>query len=97
MSRAEIYRLLGSGEIEASKSGNKTMVIVTSLMAFVERNRVEVRSAKPTLWRRRVACSNVENAMPVAVRASGSQGERDALTAPTARWEGLSASRAVNR
>ena len=48
VSRAAIYRLLGSGEIEASKSGHKTMVIVTSLMAFVERNRVEVRSAKPT-------------------------------------------------
>ena len=39
MSRAALYRLLASGEIEASKSGQKTLVHVASIKAFVERNR----------------------------------------------------------
>ena len=47
VSRAALYRLLASGEIEASKSGHKTMVIVASLKAFIERNRVQIPSAKP--------------------------------------------------
>ena len=47
VSRAALYRLLASGEIEASKSGHKTMVIVASLEAFIERNRVQITSAKP--------------------------------------------------
>ena len=46
-SRAALYRLLASGEIEASKSGHKRMVIVASLKAFIERNRVQIPSAKP--------------------------------------------------
>jgi excisionase family DNA binding protein len=52
VSRAAVYRLLGSGEIEASKSGQKTMVIVASLKAFIERNRVEIRSARPAAGER---------------------------------------------
>ena len=47
ISRAAVYRLLGSGEIEAAKSGQKTMVIVASLKAFIERSRVHVNSARP--------------------------------------------------
>jgi excisionase family DNA binding protein len=49
ISRAAVYRLLSSGEIEAAKSGQKTMVIVSSIKAFVERNRVTVQSAHPSL------------------------------------------------
>jgi excisionase family DNA binding protein len=47
ISRAAVYRLLSSGEIEASKSGQKTLVIVASIKAFVERNRVAVSLARP--------------------------------------------------
>lgn len=47
ISRASLYRLLSSGEIEAAKSGQKTLVIVESLKAFVERHRVQVTSAIP--------------------------------------------------
>lgn len=42
ISRAAVYRLLSAGEIEASKSGQKTLIIVESLKAFIERNRVAV-------------------------------------------------------
>jgi excisionase family DNA binding protein len=49
ISRAAVYRLLSGGEIEAAKSGQKTMVIVASIKAFVERNRVAVQSARATL------------------------------------------------
>ncbi len=42
ISRAAVYRLLSAGEIEASKSGQKTLIIVDSLKAFIERNRVAV-------------------------------------------------------
>jgi hypothetical protein len=47
ISRAALYRLLSAGEIEAMKSGASTLVIVESLKGYVERNRVQVRSAKP--------------------------------------------------
>ena len=46
VSRAAVYRLAG-GEIEAAKSGQKTMIIVSSIREFIERNRVDVRSARP--------------------------------------------------
>ncbi len=39
VSRAAVYRLLNEGEIEASKSGQKTLIIVESLRAFIARNR----------------------------------------------------------
>ena len=39
ISRAAVYRLLNEGEIEASKSGQKTLIIVESLKGFIERNR----------------------------------------------------------
>ncbi|HEU4959086.1 MAG TPA: helix-turn-helix domain-containing protein [Sphingomonas sp.] len=40
VSRAALYRLLNAGEIEASKSGQKTLVHVASIRAFIERHRV---------------------------------------------------------
>lgn len=49
ISRASLYRLLSAGEIEAAKSGQKTLVIVESLRAFVERNKVQVTSALPAV------------------------------------------------
>ena len=47
MSRAALYRLLASGEIEASKSGQKTLIHVSSLKAFVERHRCTTAIAEP--------------------------------------------------
>jgi excisionase family DNA binding protein len=47
VSRAALYRLLNSGEIEASKSGQKTLIHVASIRAFIERHRVAARSASP--------------------------------------------------
>lgn len=47
ISRAALYRLLASGEIEAAKNGQKTLVIVNSLREFVERNRVAITWARP--------------------------------------------------
>lgn len=50
ISRAAVYRLLSAGEIESSKSGQKTLIIVESLKAFIERNRVAAtpdRSRRP--------------------------------------------------
>ena len=47
VSRAAVYRLLSSGEIEASKSGQKTLVHVSSIKAFIARHRVAVTSAAP--------------------------------------------------
>ena len=45
VSRAALYRLLSSGEIEASKNGQKTLVHVASLREFVQRHRVTISSA----------------------------------------------------
>ncbi len=47
ISRAALYRLLSAGEIEAAKSGYSTLVIVTSIHAYVERNRVQIVSGIP--------------------------------------------------
>lgn len=47
VSRAALYRLLNEGEIEASKSGQKTLIHVSSIKAFVERHRVAITSAAP--------------------------------------------------
>ena len=47
VSRAALYRLLNAGEIEASKSGQKTLVHVASIRAFVERHRVAATSGVP--------------------------------------------------
>lgn len=44
ISRAAVYRLLSSGELEASKSGQKTLIEVASIRAFLERNRVLIAS-----------------------------------------------------
>lgn len=40
ISRAALYRLIASGELEVAKNGQKTLVIVASIKAFVERCRV---------------------------------------------------------
>jgi excisionase family DNA binding protein len=40
ISRAAVYRLIATGELQVAKNGQKTLVIVASLKAFVERNRV---------------------------------------------------------
>lgn len=37
LSRSEIYRRLATGDVEARKSGNRTLVIVESLRAHIER------------------------------------------------------------
>ncbi len=47
ISRAAFYRLLSAGEIDAAKSGHSTLVIVESIKAYVERNRVQIVSGKP--------------------------------------------------
>jgi excisionase family DNA binding protein len=39
LSRSRIYELIKSGEIETSKVGASTLVLVESLKSFVERNR----------------------------------------------------------
>jgi excisionase family DNA binding protein len=39
ISRAAVYRLLAGGELEFAKNGQKSLVIVASIKAFVERNR----------------------------------------------------------
>lgn len=40
ISRAALYRLLADGELEVAKNGQKTLVIVASIKAFVDRSRV---------------------------------------------------------
>lgn len=45
ISRAALYRLLSAGEIEASKSGQKTLIHVASIRAFIERHRVATTPA----------------------------------------------------
>lgn len=40
ISRAAVYRLFASGDLEVAKNGQKTLVIVASIKAFVERSRV---------------------------------------------------------
>lgn len=47
VSRAALYRLLNAGEIEASKSGQKTLVHVASIRAFIERHRVAATLTVP--------------------------------------------------
>ena len=44
VSRSSLYRLMSDGEIEIAKSGHKTLIIVASLKAFIERHRVQVDS-----------------------------------------------------
>ena len=43
VSRSSLYRLMSNGEVEIAKNGHKTLIIVASLKAFVERHRVKSR------------------------------------------------------
>lgn len=47
ISRAALYRLLADGELEVAKNGQKTLVIVASIKAFVDRSRVGSGPARP--------------------------------------------------